>query len=175
MSVVGFSVRVGSAADLEAVVTLERAVVEAPHWGEAEYAAMVAQQGGGVRRRLFIAELEDRLVGFSVGKVIGAAPECVGELESVVVDGGARRCGVGMALCEAMVKWCRSEGAAEMELEVRAGSAGAIALYDGLGFVAVGRRRGYYPGVYGPGHGLGRALGQAEDALLMRLELAGGE
>jgi ribosomal-protein-alanine N-acetyltransferase len=175
MSVGGFSVRVGSAADLETVVALERAVVEAPHWSEAEYAAMVAQQSGGVRRRLLVAEVESRLVGFSVGKVILAAKDCVGELESVVVDGGARRCGVGRALCEAVVKWCRSEGAAEIELEVRAGSAAAIALYVGLGFIAIGRRRGYYPGVYEPGYGPGRALGQAEDALLMRLELAEGE
>jgi ribosomal-protein-alanine N-acetyltransferase len=171
MSVSRVSVRFGGAADLEAVVALERAVVEAPHWGEAEYAAMIAQQSGGVRRCLLVAEAEGRLVGFSVGKVIGAGKDCVGELESVVVDGRARRCGVGRALCEAVVKWCRSEGSAEMELEVRAGSAGAIALYDGLGFVAVGRRRGYYPGVYGSGNG----LGQAEDALLMRLELAEGE
>jgi ribosomal-protein-alanine N-acetyltransferase len=115
------------------------------------------------------------MVGFSVGKLIGAESDCVGELESVVVDGEARRCGVGRALCEAVVKWCRSEGAAEIELEVRAGSAGAIALYDGLGFVAVGRRRGYYPGICGLGNGLGYDQGQAEDALLMRLELADGE
>jgi ribosomal-protein-alanine N-acetyltransferase len=175
MSVGGFSVRLGSAADLEAVVALERATVEAPHWGEAEYAAMVAQQSGGMRRCLFVAKVEGRLVGFSVGRVIGAGQDCVGELESVVVDGGARRGGVGRALCVAVVKWCRSEGAGEMELEVRAGSAGAIALYDGLGFVAVGRRRGYYPGAYEPGHGLGYGQGQAEDALLMRLELAEGE
>ena len=45
-----------------------------------------------------------------------------------------------------------------MELEVRAGSVGAIALYEGLGFVVVGRRRGYY-------------REPVEDALLMRLEL----
>jgi ribosomal-protein-alanine N-acetyltransferase len=171
MSFGGFSVRVGNALDLELVAALERAVVEAPHWGEAEYAAMVGQHNDGVRRRLFVAELAGRLVGFSVGKVIGAGQDCVAELESVVVDGGARRGGVGRTLCEAVVKWCRSEGAGEMELEVRAGSAGAIALYEGVGFVAVGRRPGYYPGICGQGYD----QGQAEDALLMRLELADGE
>jgi ribosomal-protein-alanine N-acetyltransferase len=40
--------------------------------------------------------------------------------------------------------WCRVEGAAEVGLEVRAGSVGAIAMYGGLGFVEVGRRVGYY-------------------------------
>jgi ribosomal-protein-alanine N-acetyltransferase len=45
-----------------------------------------------------------------------------------------------------------------LELEVRAGSGGAIALYAGLGFVVAGRRAGYY-------------REPEEDALLMRLDL----
>jgi ribosomal-protein-alanine N-acetyltransferase len=45
-----------------------------------------------------------------------------------------------------------------MQLEVRAGGAGAIALYEGLGFTVTGRRRGYY-------------REPAEDALLMEMEL----
>jgi len=49
-----------------------------------------------------------------------------------------------------------------MELEVWAGSVGAMALYQGLGFVAAGRRVGYY-------------LKPVEDALLMRLDLSGAE
>jgi ribosomal-protein-alanine N-acetyltransferase len=53
--------------------------------------------------------------------------------------------------------WCRGEEVATVELEVRAGSAGAIALYSGLGFVVVGRRVGYY-------------REPVEDALLMRLD-----
>jgi ribosomal-protein-alanine N-acetyltransferase len=174
MNADGFTVRSGVAADLEAVVALERVVAEAPHWGEAEYGAMVAEQSGGLRRCLVVAEAASGLVGFAVGKVIGSERDCLGELESVVVAARARRGGVGRALCEAVVAWCRGQGAAAMELEVRAGSVGAIALYGGLGFVAVGRRRGYYPGIYDL-----EICGQeicdrrpAEDALLMRLELA---
>jgi [ribosomal protein S18]-alanine N-acetyltransferase len=166
MSVAGLQVRVGIAADLEAVVALERAVGEAPHWGEPEYAAIVSSQedtrggvqGGGVRRCLLVAEAEGRLVGFAVGKVIGAWPDCLAELESVVVEARTRRGGVGRALCGAVVEWCRRQGAAAIELEVRAGSAGAIALYAGLGFVVVGGRGAYY---HEP----------VDDALLMRLDL----
>ena len=65
---------------------------------------------------------------------------------------------MGRALCAAVVDWCRGRGAAALELEVRAGSEGAIALYSGLGFVVGGRRVGYY-----------REL--VEDAVLMRLDL----
>jgi [ribosomal protein S18]-alanine N-acetyltransferase len=155
MSVDGFRVRVAVAGDLAGVVALERSVAEAPHWGEGEYAAIV--DGGVVRRCLLIAEAEGRLVGFAVGKVVGSGAE-LGEMESVVVAEAARRGGVGRALCAGVVAWCREEGAGVVELEVRAGSGGAIALYEGLGFVGVGRRRGYY----------GEPV---EDAVMMRLEL----
>ncbi len=78
------------------------------------------------------------------------------------MEAAARRVGVGRALCEAVIDWCRGQGAAAMELEVRAGGGGAIALYAGLGFVAVGQRQGYY-------------REPVEDALLMRLEFARGD
>jgi [ribosomal protein S18]-alanine N-acetyltransferase len=156
MSADGFRVRSAVVGDLAGVVALERSVAEAPHWGDAEYAAIV--DGGVVRRCLLIAVAEGRLLGFAVGKMIGSGAEGVAELESVVVAEAARRGGVGRALCGGVVAWCRDEGAGVVELEVRAGSAGAIALYEGLGFVAVGRRRGYY----------GEPV---EDAVMMRLEL----
>lgn len=154
----GVRVRAASALDVDEVVALERGVVEAPHWAATEYAAIVTSGDGGVRRCLFVAEVEGRVIGFAVGKVIGVGAECSAELESVAVDATVRRLGLGRALCEAVVEWCRGLGAVVVGLEVRAGSAGAIALYEGLRFVAVGRRRGYY-------------RDPADDALLMRLEL----
>jgi [ribosomal protein S18]-alanine N-acetyltransferase len=160
----GFWIRVAEAADVAGVVALERGIAEAPHWAEGEYAAMARADnaGGAVRRGFFVAEGEARLLGFAVGKVIGSDTEGVAELESVAVEASARRGGVGRALCAAVAEWCRQRGAAAVELEVRAGSAGAIALYAGLGFAVVGLRVGYY-------------LAPVEDALLMRLDLIRGE
>src|SRR5216683_2550774 len=134
MRVEGFRVRVAEAADVVGVVALERGIAEAPHWAEAEYAAMVDadKADSAVRRCFFVGEAEGRLLGFAVGKVIGSNGEGVGELESV--------------------------GVRALELEVRAGSAGAIALYSGVGFVVAGRRAGYY-------------REPVEDAVLMRLDL----
>jgi ribosomal-protein-alanine N-acetyltransferase len=120
---------------------------------------MVASSASAVRRCLFIAEREGELTGFAAGKVVGKGPEASAELESVAVGAEARRSGIGRALCAAAIDWCRAQGAAEMELEVRASSAGAIALYTGLGFVEAGRRPGYY-------------AEPKDDAVLMRLELA---
>ena len=169
MSAAGFRVRVAAVADLADIVKMERSIAEAPHWGEAEYVAIVAadrRTDVAVRRCLMVAETDGRLVGFAVGKVIGFEPSGsngVAELESVAVDPAARRRGVGRALCKAVIDWCRGQGAETVELEVRAaGSDGAVALYGGLGFVAAGRRRGYY-------------REPTEDALLMKLELAGGD
>jgi ribosomal-protein-alanine N-acetyltransferase len=162
---VGFRVRVAGAADVAGVVALERAIAEAPHWAEAEYVAMVRGDravDGAVRRCFFVAEADGALLGFAVGKVIGSDAEGWGELESVAVEASARRVGVGRALCAAVVDWCMGQGVKALELEVRAGSEGAIALYAGLGFVVAGRRVGYY-------------REPVEDALLMRLDLRGAE
>ena len=143
-----FAVRFAIAADLAEVIALEQGVAEAPHWAETEYAAIVADDegsGGAIRRCFFVAEAEERLIGFSVGKVDFGRIRVeggVGELESVVVAVAARRSGVGRALCAAVVAWCRELGATALELEVRAGSAGAIALYAELGFVASERSGG---------------------------------
>jgi len=164
MSVEGFCVRVAEAEDVVGVVALERGIAEAPHWAEGEYAAMVhvVEADSAVRRCFFVAEGKERLLGFAVGKVIGVDAGSAAELESVAVQADARRGGIGRALCEAVAVWCGEQGVRALELEVRVGSGGAIALYTGLGFIVVGRRVGYY-------------RGPVEDALLMRLDLSGAE
>ena len=93
---------------------------------------LIARAGGG------------RAVGFAVGKIVGSGPGTSAELESVVVEAAARRLGVGRALCRAVAASSRKHGAEALELEVRAGSQGAIALYASLGFIVTGRRRAYY-------------------------------
>jgi [ribosomal protein S18]-alanine N-acetyltransferase len=164
MSVVNCRVREGVATDLVGVMRLEQETAEAPHWIAAEYRAIVDSDGfadGAVRRRLFVAEGEAGVLGFAVGKVLVSEAVSLGELESVAVGVSTRRNGVGKMLCEAVIRWCVEQGAPEVELEVRARSTGAIALYKGLGFVAVGERAGYYKD-------------PVEGALLMRLRLAEG-
>lgn len=148
------SVRVGVERDLAGVIALERATVEAPHWSEVEYAAAMDGSEEYVRRCLFVAEADGTLIGFAVGKAAGNSAE----VESVAVDLRMRRVGVGRALCEAVIGWCREERAAAVELEVRSASGGAIGLYRGLGFVPVGKRPRYYSD-------------PVDDAVLMRLDL----
>jgi [ribosomal protein S18]-alanine N-acetyltransferase len=153
-------IRAGNAADIEDVMQLERGTPEAPHWTEAEYLAIIdATSDDAVKRCLFLAEGGAGVLGFAVGNTLISGEIRLAELESVVVSASARREGLGNALCNAVITWCRQQGAMKLELEVRAGSSGAIALYAGLGFAAAGRRVEYY-------------RDPLEDALLMQLKLA---
>ncbi len=94
------------------------------------------------------------LLGFAVGICAGA----YAELESIAVSPQTRRQGVGKALCQQIIVWSRQVGAHTLELEVRASSHGALALYRSLGFIEQGRRPGYY-------------RNPSEDALLMAASL----
>ena len=68
-----------------------------------------------------------------------------------------RRQGIGEQLMIAALLSARAEGAARAFLEVRAGNAGALALYKKYGFVVAGIRPRYYKD-------------NNEDAILMNLE-----
>jgi [ribosomal protein S18]-alanine N-acetyltransferase len=157
----GLEIRRATEKDLAEVVLLERETSTSPHWAWAEYAGMQRTgHSGGVRRCLFVAADGRNLHGFAVGKALGHGADTQAELESVVVRSEDRREGIGSALCRAVMDWSRREGAHEITLEVRASSSGAIRLYGGLGFVAVGRRPAYY---HEP----------PEDAVIMHCFLAG--
>lgn len=186
MSLPQVQLRLGAASDLDAILNLERETTNAPHWPRTTYADLLAtsygrgadpQQTGVWRRCLFVAVAQggarESLLGFAVGLMhpVPAAhdlslPDSFGreevsaELESVAVAVSARRAGIGLALCRAVIGWAESLGATEAVLEVRATSAAAIALYAGLGFTQIGRRTGYYQN---PG----------DDALVMRLSPVG--
>ena len=153
-------IRPARAGDIEAIFAIERAAQQAPHWPIAAYRAMLNPTQHELKRHLQVAETtaDACLVGFAVGKVVRLGDETVGELESVAVAPLARRAGVGRSLCTAVLDWCRQAQAQSVELEVRAGSVGAQALYTELGFLVTGTRRGYY-------------RYPTEDALLMYLEL----
>ncbi len=127
--------------DLQAIVRVERAAAEAPHWSESEYAAIVeGAVGGTVRRCLLVASSGDELAGFAVGKIVLDEAE----LESVVVRASNQRQGIGRDLCQSVLTWAWGQGAESVVLEVRSASAGAMELYKALGFREEGRRDHYY-------------------------------
>jgi ribosomal-protein-alanine N-acetyltransferase len=151
-----WTVRRGLPTDVAAIVALERACDEAPHWSETVWSEVVeGTLGIEPLRRNFVSEGVDGMVGFVVVSCSGG----VAELESVAVADHARRKGVGRALCSAAMMWAGGMGARVMELEVRASSVKAVELYRSLGFTERGRRRRYY-------------REPIEDAVLMSAELS---
>jgi [ribosomal protein S18]-alanine N-acetyltransferase len=84
------------------------------------------------------------------------------EIVSIGVRPEHRRRGLGRMLVRALVDRLAEEGAVRLTLEVGVGNHAALALYRGLGFSPVGRRKGYYAD--GPA--------EPEDALVMELLLA---
>jgi len=84
------------------------------------------------------------------------------EVLTLAVLPGARRRGRGFALMQAALATCRTRGVSVVFLEVAADNTAARALYQSLGMVETGRRRGYYA----------RSDGPAVDALILTLNLA---
>jgi ribosomal-protein-alanine N-acetyltransferase len=134
-------IRPAAPADLDALLAIEQASAGAPHWSPAQWlAALSDEPGDAPMRAVFVAEANAAIAGFAVASRAGE----FAELESVVVSPSDRRKGIGKALCQQVMDWSRTMGASELELEVRASSDGALALYGSLGFVEQARRRGYY-------------------------------
>lgn len=103
-----------------------------------------------------VGEREGRILAYGVLMLTPGEAQILNL--SVVPD--ARRAGLGRALLHRFTAVAVERGAGQIFLEVRAGNAAAIGLYQAAGFVPVARRAGYYPGL---------AMGvPREDALVMR-------
>jgi len=103
---------------------------------------------------LWIVAEQDGVVAGYVGSqsVLGEA-----DMMNLAVAPGFRRQGIGRELVEVLVERLKERGAHILILEVRASNDAAIALYEALGFVQVGRRPNYY-------------VHPKEDALILRKE-----
>jgi len=102
-----------------------------------------------------------RIDGAAVGYAIMFRVLDEAHLLNISVMRALHNHGIGARMLRRLMDIAREQGASQMFLEVRPSNLPALALYRRLGFVAVGRRKRYYPAVDG-----GR-----EDALLMRTAL----
>lgn len=152
-----YALRALRALDLDAAAALHRdaftALGETP-WSRQDLGELLASPGAAG----LMIEADGHAVGFALWR--RAADEA--ELLTLAVSPNHRRQGAGTCLVLAVMRSARNSGARDLILEVGVDNPAARALYDELGFVAVGRRMGYYR----------RAAGSAADAVIMRRDLA---
>ena len=104
-------------------------------------------------RNMLAEELENDCAAFLValdgqGAVVGYAGLLVvldeGYITNVAVRPDCRRNGVAKKLLQVFLDFAQGRRLAFLTLEVRASNYGAIALYGGMGFRGMGRRKNYY-------------------------------
>lgn len=129
-----FSIRPAVLADLPAIFEIEQACFTDP-WSESQLAAWI----GTGYACLVCKEVLD-IIGY-------VNLRCVldqGDIGNVAVHPKYWRRGAGAALLRAVDALAEERGLACVQLEVRAGNAAALALYDRHGYAVVGRRQDYY-------------------------------
>jgi [ribosomal protein S18]-alanine N-acetyltransferase len=148
---VKLSIRAARAADLPAMMSLEKRAATAAHWSAEQYEPLLGGSNPG-RVALIMIE-EPSLQGFVIARVVGDE----WEIENIAIAGPARRRGLGTRLLGELLDRARAHGAAAIFLEVRESNRAARALYEKWALLESGRRRGYYKD-------------PPEDAILYRLD-----
>ncbi len=100
----------------------------------------------------FIKELENPQAYYFIAlkdeKIVGYAGMCTildeGHIMNIAVEKTLRGTGIGKKLVQALVDKGHELELTGLTLEVRAGNAAAIKLYESFGFVSVGERTNYY-------------------------------
>jgi ribosomal-protein-alanine N-acetyltransferase len=136
-------------ADLDEVMAIERTSFKHPwssHFFLEELRVACA--------RAILAQVSGKIVGYALFWLL---PDEV-DIHNIAVDTNFRRQGIGQALLKQVALEARSRNASRVTLEVRVSNIPAQKLYESVGFISTGLRKGYYSD-------------DGEDAVLMALEL----
>ena len=143
------TIRPAAESDLPALAALEQACFAHP-WSEKS----LAETLGNGRSLFLLAEQAGEPFGYLGMEYVLDE----GGITNVAVVPAHRRQGIADALIKELLRRAKALGLATVTLEVRAGNAPAIAIYQKHGFVPVGRRKNYY-------------TAPTEDAILMTVTL----
>jgi ribosomal-protein-alanine N-acetyltransferase len=168
------NVRPAIAADVPAMLDLERQCPTAAHWSQRQYEDLFGTRGDGPRRLVLLVEesadgaecgtesllgtVSSRAVFLTLGFLIAREISPEWELENIVIAPACRRKGLATRLFTALLDRARETNSERVFLEVRESNQAARAFYVRLGFEECGRRKLYY-------------ANPPENALLYRLAL----
>lgn len=121
--------------DVPQVAELERRCFSEP-WSEATFADYCSRED----ICYLVLKEENKVIGnCGVRNIAGE-----GEITNVAIDEAYRGKGLSVKLMEELLKKGTEMGITEFTLEVRAGNAPAIHLYEKMGFLTEGVRKGFY-------------------------------
>lgn len=126
--------------DLADIMRIETATFANDAWSE----EAMAGELGSEHTYYLVAERNDTGEVQGYAGLLAPAGSRQGDIQTIAVDGAARRGGLGRALMLQLMDEARRRGAREMFLEVRADNPGAKRLYDELRFEVIGVRPRYY-------------------------------
>ena len=140
-------------ADLSAVREIEALSFSNP-WSDATFRGEI--QNKGISFPMIIFRPED---GRVVGYIIYWQIRDEVQINNVAVHPDFRGKGIAEAAMRLVLKEVRDNGAAFVTLEVRVSNAGAIHLYEKLGFKVLGTRKAYYTNPVEDAYVMGLSLG----------------
>jgi ribosomal-protein-alanine N-acetyltransferase len=124
--------------DIEPVMQLERELFGDEAWSDTMFWSELAEH---TTRHYLVVEDGGKVVGYAG---LCAYPPHEAYVQTIAVAAQRQRQGIGTQLLTALVEESVRRGCRQLDLEVRADNAHAIALYERFGFTRVGVRRGYY-------------------------------
>ncbi len=132
------ALRRAAAADLDAIMAIERATFPDDAWSISSMRAELT----GPHGFYLVATDEDAIVGYA--GLLAPEGSGQGDIQTIAVAEAARGRGIGRALMDALLAEAARRGAGEVFLEVRAGNEPAQHLYATLGFERIAVRPHYY-------------------------------
>ncbi|WP_194397549.1 ribosomal protein S18-alanine N-acetyltransferase [Microbacterium atlanticum] len=148
------TLRAATAADLGAIMALERASFPRDAWSE----AMMREELDSPHGWYVVDEEAGRLVGYAGLRAVRNAKDA--DVQTITIAEASRGRGRGRTLLRALLDEAGRRGVEDVFLEVRADNPVAQALYTSEGFLEIGRKPRYYQP-------------DDVDAVVMKLDLRG--
>ncbi|MFJ4253354.1 ribosomal protein S18-alanine N-acetyltransferase [Microbacterium sp. NPDC090003] len=132
------TLRPATAADLDAIMGIERRSFPTDAWSaEAMAAELVSEHA-----RYLVDDEEGSVIGYGGVRALRGSADA--DIQTIAFDADHRGSGRGRALLRALLDAARERRAREVFLEVRADNPSAEGLYLSEGFEEIGRRPRYY-------------------------------
>ncbi len=131
----GLYIRPMEEKDVDAVSRLEEKTFSMP-WSRSAFLEMITKEDAAY----YVAELDGTIVG-GCGVLLIAGE---GNITNIAVDMALRNRGIGTRMLRYLIGEGEQKGLSAFTLEVRAGNAAAIHVYEKLGFRSEGIRPNFY-------------------------------